>query len=138
MTEELFDDMPNWLDGELWREFVTNRVRLKKPMTDIAQKRMLIKLKRFHEKAIDVNECLERSLINGWKDIYEPDRRRQREGSASEYVNELVDRGVRLDIPTQAEQRAEQQRKRRVARPGGELADGVQEGGPEGPCPGVG
>jgi len=91
---ELFDDMPEWLDVELWKDFVTNRKGIKKPMTDVAKKRMLMKMGRFHDHGIDVNECLERSLINGWKDIYEPDRKR----SKSNAIEDLFDRGFRLEL----------------------------------------
>lgn len=91
---DLFEDMPDWLDAELWREFITNRVRLKKPMTDLSQKRMLIKLQRWHGNGINVNECLERSLINGWKDIYEPEVRRQK----PQHIEDHFARGFRLNL----------------------------------------
>ena len=92
---QLFDDMPDWLDGELWKDFVENRKGIKAAMTEVAQKRMLMKLERWHDRGIDVNECLERSLINGWKDIYEPDDKKRAGTSRTE---QLFDRGFRLDL----------------------------------------
>lgn len=91
---ELFDDMPEWLNAELWKDFITNRKGMKKPMTEVAQKRMLMKCERFHDRGIDVNECLERSLINSWKDIYEPDPRRQK----PDHIEDLFAKGYRLDL----------------------------------------
>lgn len=98
MAAELFDDLPGWLDADLWRDFIANRKGIKKPMTGVAQKRMLMKLQRWHEAGIDVNECLERSLINNWKDIYEPDARRTK----STRVQELFAKGFRLDLDDDA------------------------------------
>lgn len=102
---DLFDDdvMPDWLDGELWTDFIANRKQIKAEMTAIAQKRMLRKLERWSAAGINVNECLERSIINRWKDIYEPDRRPS--GSASDLVEDLFARGVRLDLPDQGRKR---------------------------------
>ena len=94
MAAELFDDLPAWLDADLWRDFIANRKGIKKPMTEVGQKRMLMKLLRWHERGIDVNECLERSLINGWKDIYEPDARRPK----STRVEDLFAGGFRLEL----------------------------------------
>lgn len=102
---DLFDDdvVPEWLDGELWADFIENRKQIKKAMTDIAQKRMLRKMERWHTAGINVNECLERSIINRWKDIYEPERRPAR--SAADLITGLFDRGVRLDLPEEKPKR---------------------------------
>lgn len=96
---ELFGDdvVPDWLDAELWTDFVENRKQMKKAMTDVAKKRMLRKLERWNSTGIDINECLERSIINRWKDIYEPDRKPS--GSADRLVQDLFARGVRLSLP---------------------------------------
>jgi len=93
---ELFDDLPEWLDESLWADFMDHRKQMKKPLTSVATRRMLMKLSRWQASGIDVNECLERSIINRWQDIYEPERKR--EASASNLVQDLFAKGVRLQL----------------------------------------
>ena len=94
----LFGDLaPTWLDQELWTDFVEGRgEKAKTKMTERAKKRMLLKLSRFHDQGIDVNECLERSIIAGWKDIYEP--KKPTNQSAEELISNRFAAGYRLDI----------------------------------------
>lgn len=91
--------MPEWIDAGLWQDFITNRKGIKKPMTEVAQKRMLMKLERWHGRGLNINECLERSLINGWKDVYEPDPRR----SKPTHVEDLFANGFRLNLDDETE-----------------------------------
>ena len=94
----LFGDelVPEWLDAELWTDFIGSRKQSKKPMTEIAKKRMLMKLERWNAKGININECLERSIINGWQDIYEPE---SKPNSANSYIQSIFAGGYRLDVP---------------------------------------
>lgn len=83
--------LPSYIDPELWGDFITNRKAIKKPMSEVAKNRMLRKLGRWHTAGIDVNECLERSIINSWQDVYEPKQPEQ-----PDPVGELTSRGYRL------------------------------------------
>jgi len=96
---DLFPDelTPGWLDGELWGDFIQHRKEIKKPLTETATKRMLRKLERWHAAGVNVNECLERSIINRWQDIYEPDKK-PAASSASSYIEDLFAQGYRLDL----------------------------------------
>lgn len=58
------------LDLEIWLDFVQNRKDLKKPLSPVAEKRMLGKISRFLEQGMNVNAMLERSILHGWLDIY--------------------------------------------------------------------
>lgn len=58
------------LDPEMWTDFVQHRKDIKKPLSPVAEKRMLSRLSRFLEQGLNVNAMLERSIVNGWQDVY--------------------------------------------------------------------
>jgi len=65
-------DLPVWLPKEKWEAFVQMRKQLKKPMTEYAIKLMVDKLVRLREAGHNVAELLDKSITNGWLDVYEP------------------------------------------------------------------
>ena len=65
-------DLPVWLPKEKWEAFVQMRKQLKKPMTDYAIKLMVDKLVRLRDAGHNVAELLDKSITNGWLDVYEP------------------------------------------------------------------
>ena len=69
--------LPEWLDLETWDEFKKHRKNVKKPMTEFAEKKMLIKLGKLKDEGHDPNKLLEESLINGWQGVFEPKKQTQ-------------------------------------------------------------
>lgn len=65
-----FDLYPEWLDPEIWAEFIQFRTEIKKPLFEIGEKRMISKLARLSVNC-DYRDILDRSIINNWQDIYE-------------------------------------------------------------------
>lgn len=65
-------DLPDWLDKETWDALVDMRKRIKKPMTDHAQKLMLGKLYKMKEAGHDIKTIMEKTIVNSWLDVYEP------------------------------------------------------------------
>jgi len=65
------------IDPELWADFVQHRKDIKKPLTQTAQKRMLARLSRFLEQGMNVDAMLERSIVNGWQDVW-PEQKESR------------------------------------------------------------
>ena len=65
------------LDQEMWIDFVQHRKDIKKPLSLVAEKRMLSRLSRFVEQGLNVNAMLERSIVNGWQDVY-PEKQESR------------------------------------------------------------
>lgn len=65
-NEELLDAL---------REFEAMRKAIKKPMTDLAKKKLVGKLKEFagpyHAKQRYMVECLHESILNDWQSVYE-------------------------------------------------------------------
>jgi len=74
------------IDEELFKDFVQHRKELKKPLTAIAEKRMRMRLERFLKEGQDVNNLIERSILNGWQDVYE-DKGEARPASHKLYVD---------------------------------------------------
>jgi uncharacterized protein YdaU (DUF1376 family) len=65
-------EIPFWLPKETWEAFVEMRKRIKKPMTDYAVKLMFIKLGKLRDAGHHVGELIDKSITNGWSDVYEP------------------------------------------------------------------
>ena len=66
--------IPEWINLETWEEFRKHRKRIKKPMTDYAEKKMFIKLNRLKEEGHDPNQLLDDTIMNGWQGIVTPDK----------------------------------------------------------------
>lgn len=66
MSEEL----PDWLDKELWDEFVAQRNESKHPLTERAARANLRKLARLKEQGYDPNLCLDEAIAGDWRGIH--------------------------------------------------------------------
>lgn len=65
-------ELPEWLNPELWREFLKHRTKLKKPMTPYAQRKMIAKLTWHKERGFNPVHMLNESIVKGWQDVFEP------------------------------------------------------------------
>ena len=63
--------LPTWLNKELWNEFKENRVSIKKPMTPLAEKKLLLKLEKLKDAGFDPEEIINESISNGWAGLFE-------------------------------------------------------------------
>ena len=63
-------DLPPWLKPEDWQAFVEHRSTIKKPMTDEAQRRAIIRLGKFRRDGHDPAEVLNLSIIGGWQGLF--------------------------------------------------------------------
>jgi len=66
----LLADLPDWLPGQLFIDFVENRIEKKVPMTEKAVKLAIGKLHGFHKLGYDITAALEDAIINGWQSFY--------------------------------------------------------------------
>jgi len=74
------------IDEELFQDFMQHRKEIKKPLTAVAQKRMRMRLERFEQEGQDVNALLEKSILNGWQDVW-PDKGESRPAAHKIYVD---------------------------------------------------
>ena len=58
------------IDPDLLADFVGSRQDMKKPMTDRAKARLMNKLERLSREGHCPNKLMERSIIQGWQDVY--------------------------------------------------------------------
>lgn len=64
--------LPEWLEPDLWAEFLVHRKTLKKPMTEYAQKLAIKVLEKFRLAGHDPKASIDQSILNGWQGLFEP------------------------------------------------------------------
>jgi hypothetical protein len=67
--------LPSYIDVELWSAFVESRKAMKVPFTQAAQKLVIRKLMKLHETGWDANASLEKSIIYGYRGVFEVSKR---------------------------------------------------------------
>ena len=63
-------DMPPWLKGKTWDEFLIVRKKLKAPNTDHAIGLLIAKLSRMKNEGGNPEEIINQSIENGWKGVF--------------------------------------------------------------------
>lgn len=69
VKEKYKKEIPLWLPEKDWQDFLIHRAKIKKPMTDLAQERMIKKLDSLRQ-VYDVTKLIDRAIRNEWQDIY--------------------------------------------------------------------
>ena len=64
------NELPDWIDKTVWKEFKNHRNRLRKPMTLYAEHRVLLRCERAKNNGFDPNECLNDAIEKGWQTIF--------------------------------------------------------------------
>lgn len=110
---KLFDDIPTWIDRETWAEFLDVRKKKKAVNSPRALNAVIKKLTEFKECGFDPNDIMEKSIINSWKDVYEPKdapagARRIVEPPSIQKLREYKARGIAL-TPKQEAQLSQQE-----------------------------
>jgi hypothetical protein len=72
------DTLPLWVDPVAWGEYVAYRKEIKKPLTPIAHKKALNKLKKLMDAGNDPHEVIDQTIENHWKGLFEVKRQRGR------------------------------------------------------------
>ena len=65
-------NLPDFIDAELFANFIQHRKEIKKPLTPHAKNLIIKKLSDFNSRGLDANKALENSIINGWQGVFEP------------------------------------------------------------------
>ena len=63
--------MPDWLPQEAWSEYKKMRIKIKKPMTEYAERLAIKKLDKFRLLGQDIEEVLDYSTLNSYAGLYE-------------------------------------------------------------------
>jgi hypothetical protein len=73
--------LPDYINKELWNDFLAMRKKIKKPATERAIKSLLKKLALYKDSGADVNKILDKSIISCWPDVYDKDDNRNSGGT---------------------------------------------------------
>ena len=94
--------LPPWLDREAWDGFVAMRKALKVPFTDRAAKLIIKRLSDIREAGHNPNDALDQSTLNGWRDVYVPNRQEIAKKPASatqDYLRDLESHRAAANSP---------------------------------------
>jgi len=72
LFENLIPTELNAIPGftESWKDFISHRKEIKKPLTETAAKRILKKLLNYHNESNDVIKIIDNSITRGWQDVF--------------------------------------------------------------------
>jgi hypothetical protein len=78
--------LPDWLPNEVWEEFKQHRKQLKKPMSELAQKKSIKQLEKMRSDGQDIVEVIEASIANGWQGLFNIKSQGESHGKDSKYI----------------------------------------------------
>ena len=82
------EDLPDWIDPEVWKAWKAFRQRQKKPLTDRAVALQVSTLRKLREAGQDPNAVIDQSIEQGWTGLYElknPQASEQRESLSEKH-----------------------------------------------------
>jgi biotin operon repressor len=83
-----FDALDGRISKEVFQQYINDRKNRKKPMTELAIQKAINKINGFAEKGYDCNEIINKTIISGWSDFFEPkDKPKQTGLSAKDLDN---------------------------------------------------
>ena len=84
-------EIPFFIDSDTWMDFVKHRGGSK--FTRLMATRIIKQLIEWNEKGHDVNDILNRSIMNGWKGVFEPDNKKGKtNGDPKEELARFLDK----------------------------------------------
>ena len=69
-TNQLFNDLPDFIPSEAWEGYLEMRKSIKKPPTEYAVRLLFRKLAAMKQAGQNLTAVLEQSIINNWTDVY--------------------------------------------------------------------
>ncbi len=78
--------LPDWLPSELWEEFKQHRKQIKKPMSELAQKKSIKQLEKMRSDGQDIVQVIETSIANGWQGLFNIKSQGESHGKDSKYI----------------------------------------------------
>ncbi len=69
-SKEVSPELPDWLNKDIWHDFLEMRKRTKAPATDRAIILLINKLSELKSSGNDPDKVLEQSIMNSWKGLF--------------------------------------------------------------------
>ena len=66
------DDLPDWIDENLWADFVEHRKSIRKPLTAKASKMIIDKLSKIMAAGHSPESVIKESIMNGYRGVFMP------------------------------------------------------------------
>lgn len=66
-------ELPDWIEKEIWEDWLGMREEKKYPTTERQQRAALRTLKRAHEEGHDPNKMLDNAINAGWQGLFTGD-----------------------------------------------------------------
>jgi len=85
-------ELPPFIEKKVWDAFVEMRNKERHPLTDHAKNVICQKLDAFRAAGHDPNKILNNSIVNNWRDVYEP--KGGTEGELSPEIQKILKRGL--------------------------------------------
>jgi hypothetical protein len=63
-------ELPDWINAEVWNEYISMRIKIRKPATEYAKTLIVKKLTKLKESGNNPDEVLSQSISNSWQDVY--------------------------------------------------------------------
>lgn len=87
--------LPDFIPKELWQDYIDHRKKIKKPMTENAQKLAIKDLERFMQNGHDPVEIIKTTIVSGWTAFYEPKEKKNgthKSSNSYESINSADDK----------------------------------------------
>jgi len=72
--------LPDFIDPEIWNDFVEHRKTIKKPINESTLRYMVTDMMKAHHNGWDVNELIAKALASGWQGFVFDEQRNSRPG----------------------------------------------------------
>jgi len=66
------DNLPEWIDPEIWGYFLEHRKAIRKKMTPRAETLIIRKLQEFKNQGYNPNDIIDAAIENGWTSVFVP------------------------------------------------------------------
>ena len=66
--------LPDWVDKQAWSEWCEHRRQIRKPMTPLAETKLVQALQKLIDAGHDQRTVIDHSIANGWQGLFAPGR----------------------------------------------------------------
>lgn len=69
-SKEYVFNLPEWIDKDLWEDYIDMRVKIKKPATERAKCELVVDLEKLRSAGDDPGEVIKQSIKNSWSGLF--------------------------------------------------------------------
>lgn len=85
--------LPEWMPKDVWNSFRKMRIKIKKPMTEDAERLNIKKLERWYFEGHDPVSIIQNSVMNSWQGLFPPKEEKvsKQKGKVNDIDNQLAE-----------------------------------------------